>query len=137
MGVVLPLMGIKTFTKQVTSGSSAVDPGEAALKKLANGTKHFVEFQDIMVTIWGRINSAGKDYLHVQKGLLVLHYLLLHGSDQVLTEARVHQPEISTLTDFRSQHAKDGGALIRERAHSVMSLLNDEEGLKEKRAQLN
>ena len=53
----------------------------------------------------------GKDYIHVQKGLLVLEYLLLHGSEQVLTESRVHQPEISTLTDFRSTHAADNGAL--------------------------
>lgn len=55
---------------------------------------------------------AGKDYIQIQKGLLVLHYLLLHGSDQVLTDAKVHQPEISTLTDFRNTQAQpDNGGL--------------------------
>uniref|UniRef100_A0A6U1UHQ3 ENTH domain-containing protein n=1 Tax=Vannella robusta TaxID=1487602 RepID=A0A6U1UHQ3_9EUKA len=129
-------MGIKTFTKNVTSAQTTVDPPEGALKKLAVGTKNFVQFQDVMTTIWKRIGSSGKDYIHVQKGLLVLEYLLLHGSEQVLTESRVHQPEISTLTDFRSTHAADNGALIRERAYAVMKWLNDEEALKAKRAEL-
>ena len=53
-----------------------------------------------------------KEYLGIQKALYCLHYLLLHGSEQVITESRVHQPEISTLTSFHSPIAQpDNGSI--------------------------
>jgi len=128
-------MGVKTFVKQCTSAQNSTDPSDKSLAQLAVATKNFVQFQDVMTTIWKRINSPGKEFIHIQKALYCLKYLLIHGSEQVITEARVHAPEISTLTDFYSPQAfPDNGSIVRERAHEVMKLLNDEDFLKESRA---
>ena len=67
--------------------------------------------------------------------MFVLHYLLIHGSEQVIIEARVHVSEIRTLTDFRDTAAyPENGRTVRERAYDVMALMNDEENLRAARA---
>jgi len=58
-------------------------------------------FPVIMKVIWQRLNDHGKGWRHIEKGLIVLEYLLIHGSEQVIHEAKVKFAEIKTLTDFR------------------------------------
>merc|ERR1712170_141553 len=121
--------------KRATSQSGIVDPPDGLLAELGRASYDFSKFQDLMKTLWSRVNSPGKDFIHIQKALYVLKYLLCNGSDQVIIDSRVHLAEIRTLTEFKTGHP-DRGATIRERAYEVMALLNDESALREARAHI-
>jgi len=111
------------------------DPSPVELDEIARNSFSFEDFTEIMRALWTRLNGDGRTHRSIEKALEILLYILVHGSEQVASEARVHVAEVKTLTDFRYVvSGVDVGSMIRDRAHSIMRLLNDESTLQEARA---
>ncbi|KAL6059634.1 Epsin-3, clathrin recruitment and traffic between the Golgi and endosome, variant 2 [Balamuthia mandrillaris] len=111
-------------------------PTGAQMHELARASFHYQNFAIMMRMIWKRLNDHGKNWRHIYKSLLLLDYLVKNGSKQVINDARIHIPNIQTLTTYQliDKHDRDVGQSVRERARAIIDLLNDEPRLAEERA---
>ncbi|XP_078427918.1 clathrin interactor EPSIN 2-like [Wolffia australiana] len=110
-------------------------PHGSLLADIAHATRNYAEFQITMSIIWKRINDTGKNWRHVYKGLILLEYLVAHGSEKVIDEIREHSYQISTLSDFQyiSSSGRDEGSNVRKKCQSLVALVNDKDRIQEVR----
>ncbi len=66
---------------------------------------------DIFYILGKRLNDSGKNWRHVFKALVVLDYLLRHGSDAVVEYSKVNIHVIKTLKEFQyiDEEGRDQG----------------------------
>ncbi|KAL6591457.1 hypothetical protein ACP70R_049960 [Stipagrostis hirtigluma subsp. patula] len=110
-------------------------PHGSLLADIAQATHNYHEYQMIMNIVWKRINDTGKNWRHVYKGLIVLDYLVAHGTEKVIDDIREHAYQISTLADFQyiDSAGRDQGSNVRRKSQSLVSLVNDKERIQEVR----
>merc|ERR1719266_2457425 len=93
-----------------------------------------VAFSEIMQMVWKRLNDHGKNWRHVYKALVLLEYLIKTGSEKVAQQCKENIFAIQTLKDFQFvEENKDQGLNVREKAKAMVSLLKDDERLKNER----
>lgn len=94
------------------------------------------EFMEVMDMLDRRLNDKGKNWRHVAKSLTVLDYLVRYGSDKCVLWAKDNLYIIKTLREFVhfDETNNDQGAIIRVKAKELVSLLRDDERLKQERA---
>lgn len=110
-------------------------PSSTLMAEIADLTYNVVAFSEIMQMIWKRTNDHGKNWRHVYKALLLLEYLIKTGSEKVAQQCKENIFSIQTLKDFQYQEeGKDQGVHVREKAKQMVSLLKDDERLKNERA---
>lgn len=110
-------------------------PTTALMSEIADLTHNPMSFTEIMSMIWKRLNDHGKNWRHVYKSLVLLDYLVKCGSEKVATQCRENIYSIETLRDFQHiEENRDQGLNVREKAKQMVSLLYDEERLKNERA---
>jgi len=128
---------IEKLVKDATTMQDSYSiPPANLMEQLADQTRSFDAFPTIFRILWKRINDDGRKWQHINKSLTLLEYLLIHGSEQCITEAKVHIAEVKTLTDFyHHERGIEVGAPIREKAHRVVALLNDDLELQRIRAE--
>ncbi|XP_076443079.1 epsin-2-like isoform X2 [Babylonia areolata] len=111
-------------------------PSSTLMSEVADLTFNVVAFTEIMQMIWKRLNDDGKHWRHVYKSLVLLDYIIKTGSEKVAQQCKENFHAIKTLTSF--QHIdvdnKDQGMNVREKAKQLVSLLSDDERLKNERA---
>lgn len=111
-------------------------PSSTLMSEVADLTYNVVAFTEIMQMIWKRLNDDGKNWRHVYKALVLLDYIIKTGSEKVAQQCKENFHAIKTLTSF--QHIdvdnKDRGMNVREKAKQLVSLLSDDERLKNERA---
>ncbi|KAL8593220.1 hypothetical protein ACOMHN_009875 [Nucella lapillus] len=111
-------------------------PSSTLMSEVADLTFNVVAFTEIMQMIWKRLNDDGKHWRHVYKSLVLLDYIIKTGSEKVAQQCKDNFHAIKTLTSF--QHIdvdnKDQGMNVREKAKQLVSLLSDDERLKNERA---
>ncbi|KAJ8246303.1 hypothetical protein GJAV_G00266080 [Gymnothorax javanicus] len=112
-------------------------PSSSLMSEIADLTFNVVAFAEVMGMIWKRLNDHGKNWRHVYKALTLLDYLLKTGSERVAQQCRENVFTIQTLRDFQyvDRDGKDQGVNVREKAKQLVSLMRDEERLKQERAQ--
>lgn len=93
-------------------------------------------FLEVMDMLDRRLNDKGKNWRHVAKSLTVLDYLVRFGSERCVLWAKDNLYIIKTLREFIhfDDAGNDQGALIRVKAKELVSLLQDDERLKQERA---
>lgn len=110
-------------------------PSSTLMGEIADLTYNVVAFSEIMQIIWKRLNDHGKNWRHVYKALVLLEYLIKTGSEKVAQQCRDNLFAIQTLKDFQYfEESKDHGLSIREKSKMLVTLLKDEEKLKNERA---
>ncbi|XP_073444156.1 epsin-3 isoform X2 [Dendrobates tinctorius] len=111
-------------------------PSTTLMNEIAQMT-HSPEFPGVMMMVWRRLNDSGKNWRHVYKGLTLLDYLIKNGSNKVVQECNENIIAVQTLKDFQflDRDGKDHGINVREKAKQIVSLLKDEERIKQERAQ--
>ncbi|KAH0832121.1 hypothetical protein J3R83DRAFT_13030 [Lanmaoa asiatica] len=93
-------------------------------------------FNEIMPCIYGRfMEKEARQWRQIYKALQLLEYLVRHGSERVVDDARSH---ISTLKMLRNFHyiddkGKDEGQNVRNRARELVELLSDVETIRVER----
>ncbi|XP_012645239.1 epsin-3 isoform X1 [Microcebus murinus] len=110
-------------------------PPSSLMSEIADLTFNTVAFAEVMGMLWRRLNDSGKNWRHVYKALTLLDYLLKTGSERVAHQCRENLYTIQTLKDFQyiDRDGKDQGVNVREKVKQVMTLLKDEERLRQER----
>lgn len=109
-------------------------PSSTIMGEIADLTYNVVAFTEIMQMIWKRLNDHGKNWRHVYKSLVLLDYIIKTGSEKVAQQCKENIYAIQTLKDFQHiEDNKDLGMNVREKAKQLVSLLKDEERLKNER----
>ncbi|XP_052861096.1 epsin-1 isoform X2 [Anopheles cruzii] len=110
-------------------------PSSTIMAEVADLTYNVVAFSEIMQMIWKRMNDHGKNWRHVYKALLLLEYLIKTGTEKVAQQCKENIYAIQTLKEFQyMEEGKDQGMHVREKAKQLVSLLKDDERLKNERA---
>ncbi|KAK2465289.1 hypothetical protein APHAL10511_002643 [Amanita phalloides] len=106
------------------------------MQEIAQGTFNFQQFNEIMPCIYSRfMEKEARQWRQIYKALQLLEYLVKHGSERVIDDARAH---ISTLKMLRNFHyidekGKDEGINVRNRAREMVELLSDVEKIRAER----
>lgn len=110
-------------------------PSSTLMSEIADLTYNVVAFTEIMQMIWKRLNDHGKNWRHVYKSLMLLDYIIKTGSEKVAQQCKENIFAIQTLRDFQyREDNKDQGMNVREKAKQLVSLLKDDERLRNERA---
>lgn len=110
-------------------------PSSTLMAEIADLTYNVVAFTEIMQMIWKRLNDHGKNWRHVYKALTLLEYIIKTGSEKVSQQCKENVFAIQTLKDFQyTEEGKDHGVNVREKAKALVSLLKDDDRLKNERA---
>lgn len=111
-------------------------PSSSIMAEIADLTYNMTAFPEIMGIIWKRVSDTGKNWRHVYKSLVLLDYLVKTGAERVQNQCKENIYSIQTLKDFQyvdNRDYKDHGKNVRERATQLVSLLKDEERLRNER----
>ncbi|KAM6957554.1 epsin-3 [Aplochiton taeniatus] len=112
-------------------------PPSSLMSEIADLTFNVVAFTEVMGMIWKRLNDHGKNWRHVYKALTLLDYLAKTGSERVAQQCRENIYTIQTLRDFQftDRDGRDQGVNVREKAKQLVTLMRDEDRLKQERTQ--
>jgi len=126
----LGLGTIENYVRDATSNKFS-GPTTPQLLDMAEMTYTFEGCQSVMRILWKRINDHGKNWPHIYKGLLVIHYLLVNGHESVINEVKGKLPEIRTLEEFQyiDKVQGDTGQSIREKAKQIVQIIDNKESL--------
>ncbi|XP_042866696.1 epsin-2-like isoform X21 [Penaeus japonicus] len=109
-------------------------PSSTLMSEVADLTYNVVAFSEIMQMIWKRLNDHGRNWRHVYKALVLLEYLIKTGSEKVADQCKENIFAIQTLKDFQYiEENKDQGMSVREKAKALVTLLKDDERLRNER----
>lgn len=109
-------------------------PSATIMAEVSDLTYNVVAFSEIMQMIWKRLNDHGKNWRHVYKALILLEYLIKTGTEKVAQQCKENIFAIQTLREFvYFEEGKDQGLHVREKAKQLVSLLRDDERLKNER----
>ncbi|KAL0211044.1 hypothetical protein P9112_009342 [Eukaryota sp. TZLM1-RC] len=119
---------IEIKTKEATSLDSW-PAANSLLDEIVDATYSSLELANIFRVIWDRLSSPSKHYMHIQKSLTLLEYLILHGSDSVVEQCRTQIYRVRTLKDFShvNEEGRDIGKVVRKRSKHIVELLTDED----------
>jgi len=127
--VVLNVSEMEAKVREATND----DPWGASstlMQDIAQGTFNFQQFNEIMPCIYSQfMEKEARQWRQIYKALQLLEYLVKHGSERVVDDARSH---VSTIKMLRSFHyiddkGKDQGVNVRNRAKELVELLADVE----------
>ncbi|ESO02536.1 hypothetical protein HELRODRAFT_188744 [Helobdella robusta] len=111
-------------------------PTGVLLQELARETNGYEGYADVMCMLWRRmLHDNKKQWRRVYKSLVVLSYLLKHGSDMVVESAHEHFYDIKSLLHFKclDETGKDHGVNVRQKVKDIVDLLDDAEKLRSAR----
>lgn len=91
---------------------------------------------EIMPMIYRRFTEkSAEEWRQIYKALQLLEYLIKHGSERVIDDARSHLTLLKMLRQFHyiDQNGKDQGVNVRHRAKELAELLSDVERIRAER----
>lgn len=106
------------------------------MQEIANGTFHYQTLNEIMPMIYRRFTEkAAEEWRQIYKALQLLEFLIKHGSERVIDDARGHVTLLKMLRQFHfiDQNGKDQGINVRNRAKELAELLGDVERIRSER----
>ncbi|KAF5382780.1 hypothetical protein D9615_002751 [Tricholomella constricta] len=106
------------------------------MQEIAQGTFSFQHFNEIMPSIYARfMEKEARQWRQIYKALQLLEYLIKHGSERVVDDARSHISTIKMLRNFHyiDDKGKDEGINVRNRSREIVELLSDVEKIRAER----
>ncbi|KUI70787.1 hypothetical protein VM1G_06495 [Cytospora mali] len=106
------------------------------MQEIANGTFNYQTLNEIMPMIYRRFTEkAAEEWRQIYKALQLLEYLIKHGSERVIDDARSHLTLLKMLRQFHfiDQNGKDQGINVRNRAKELTDLLGDVDRIRAER----
>ncbi|KAI1259909.1 hypothetical protein F5Y18DRAFT_281644 [Xylariaceae sp. FL1019] len=106
------------------------------MQEIANGTFNYQTLNEIMPLIYRRFTEkAAEEWRQIYKSLQLLEFLIKHGSERVIDDARGHIALLKMLRQFHyiDQNGKDQGINVRNRAKELADLLGDVERIRSER----
>ncbi|KAG8163332.1 hypothetical protein KVR01_006629 [Diaporthe batatas] len=108
----------------------------SVMQEIANGTFNYQTLNEIMPMIYRRFTEkAAEEWRQIYKALQLLEYLIKHGSERVIDDARSHLTLLKMLRQFHfiDQNGKDQGINVRNRAKELTDLLGDVDRIRAER----
>ncbi|KAG0042348.1 Epsin-3, clathrin recruitment and traffic between the Golgi and endosome [Gryganskiella cystojenkinii] len=136
--VTAKVMNLTEMEQKVREATSN-DPWGASgtlKQELAQATHNFQYFNEIMPAIFKRFTEKeSREWRQIYKALVLLEYLVTHGSERVVDEARGHISTIKVLRSFQfvDDNGKDEGINVRNRAKEFAEMLSSVDRIKEER----
>ncbi|KAF9872437.1 hypothetical protein CkaCkLH20_09934 [Colletotrichum karsti] len=106
------------------------------MQEIANGTFNYATLNEIMPMIYRRFTEkSAEEWRQIYKALQLLEFLIKHGSERVIDDARGHITLLKMLRQFHfiDQNGKDQGINVRNRAKELAELLGDVERIRSER----
>ncbi|KAI0000233.1 ENTH-domain-containing protein [Xylariaceae sp. FL0662B] len=106
------------------------------MQEIANGTFNYQTLNEIMPMIYRRFTEkAAEEWRQIYKALQLLEFLIKHGSERVIDDARGHITLLKMLRQFYyiDQNGKDQGINVRNRAKELAELLGDVDRIRSER----
>lgn len=136
--VTAKVMNLTEMEQKVREATSN-DPWGASgtlKQELAQATHNFQYFNEIMPAIFKRFaEKEPREWRQIYKALVLLEYLVTHGSERVVDEARGHISTIKVLRSFQfvDDNGKDEGINVRNRSKEFAEMLSSVDRIKEER----
>ncbi|KAK0487109.1 hypothetical protein IW261DRAFT_1445927 [Armillaria novae-zelandiae] len=133
--VVLNVSEIESKVREATND----DPWGASstlMQDIANRTFNYPDFNEIMPSIYSKyMEKEARQWRQIYKALQLLEYLIKHGSERVVDDARAHISTIKMLRNFHyiDDKGKDEGINVRNRSKEIVELLSDVEKIRAER----
>ncbi|KIY52467.1 hypothetical protein FISHEDRAFT_18630, partial [Fistulina hepatica ATCC 64428] len=112
------------------------DPWGASSTLMQEIANRSVDFNEIMPSIYSRfMEKEARQWRQIYKALQLLEYLIKHGSERVVDDARSHIGTIKMLRNFHyiDDKGKDQGVNVRNRSRELVELLSDVEQIRVER----
>ncbi|PHH73685.1 hypothetical protein CDD82_5324 [Ophiocordyceps australis] len=106
------------------------------MQEIANGTFNYQTLNEIMPMIYRRFTEkSAEEWRQIYKALQLLEFLIKHGSERVIDDARGHITLLKMLRQFHfiDQNGKDQGINVRNRAKELAELLGDVDRIRSER----
>ncbi|KAI1843613.1 hypothetical protein JX265_007399 [Neoarthrinium moseri] len=106
------------------------------MQEIANATFNYQTLNEIMPMIYRRFTEkAAEEWRQIYKSLQLLEFLIKHGSERVIDDARGHITLLKMLRQFHfiDQNGKDQGINVRNRAKELAELLGDVDRIRTER----
>ncbi|KAI3324627.1 ENTH-domain-containing protein [Xylariaceae sp. AK1471] len=106
------------------------------MQEIANGTFNYQTLNEIMPMIYRRFTEkSAEEWRQIYKSLQLLEFLIKHGSERVIDDARGHITLLKMLRQFHfiDQNGKDQGINVRNRAKELADMLGDVERIRAER----
>jgi len=106
------------------------------MQEIANGTFNYQTLNEIMPMIYRRFTEkSAEEWRQIYKALQLLEFLIKHGSERVIDDARGHLTLLKMLRQFHfiDMNGKDQGINVRNRAKELAELLGDVERIRTER----
>ncbi|PWN37572.1 ENTH-domain-containing protein [Meira miltonrushii] len=103
------------------------------MQEIASATNNFQDFNEIMPAIYRNfMEREAREWRQIYKALQLLEYIIKHGSERVVDDARSHLGTIKILRNFHyiDDAGKDQGINVRNRAKEIAELLSDVERIR-------
>ncbi|GAA97049.1 uncharacterized protein L969DRAFT_90466 [Mixia osmundae IAM 14324] len=107
-----------------------------SMTEIAQATNDYALFNEIMPTIYSRFTEKeAHQWRQIYKALQLLEYLVKHGSERVVDDARTHVAMIKILRNFHyiDEKGKDQGINVRNRSKELADLLSDIDRVRQER----
>ncbi|KAK0185692.1 hypothetical protein F5146DRAFT_1071121 [Armillaria mellea] len=133
--VVLNVSEIEAKVREATND----DPWGASstlMQDIANSSSNSPDFNEIMPSIYSKyMEKEARQWRQIYKALQLLEYLIKHGSERVVDDARAHISTIKMLRNFHyiDDKGKDEGINVRNRSKEIVELLSDVEKIRAER----
>ncbi|KAK4462972.1 Epsin-3 [Cladorrhinum samala] len=136
-----PLIAVMNYTEMEAKVREATNnepwgASSTAMQEIADGTFNYQTLNEIMPMIYRRFTEkSAEEWRQIYKALQLLEYLIKHGSERVIDEARSHIALLKMLRQFHyiDPNGKDQGVNVRHRAKELAELLGDVERIRAER----
>ncbi|PNY23902.1 ENTH domain-containing protein [Tolypocladium capitatum] len=108
----------------------------STMQEIANGTFNYQTLNEIMPMIYRRFTEkSAEEWRQIYKALQLLEFLIKHGSERVIDDARGHITLLKMLRQFHfiDPNGKDQGINVRNRAKELAELLGDVDRIRSER----
>jgi hypothetical protein len=104
------------------------------LAVLARATNSYQEYPSLFAMLWKRLTDL-EHVMHVQKALIVVEYLIRHGAERFINDAKRRARDIAALQKYKHYDEQniDDAKEARARAKAVYALLMDDQLLAQER----
>ncbi|KAJ4749624.1 Clathrin interactor EPSIN 1 [Rhynchospora pubera] len=110
-------------------------PHGSDLSEIAQATKKFLDCDLAMNILWQRLNNTKANWRHLYKALVVIEYIIAHGSERAVDDIYDNISQITALSRFEcvEPNGKDVGLNVRNKTEAILSILDDREKLQQVR----
>ncbi|KAF4552763.1 ENTH domain-containing protein 1 [Elsinoe fawcettii] len=106
------------------------------MQEIANATFNYQLLNEIMPMIYKRFTEkSAEEWRQIYKALQLMEFLVKHGSERVIDDARSHLSLLKMLRQFHyiDLNGKDQGINVRNRSKELTDLLSDVERIRSER----